>query len=136
MKVDASLHDELINVFSYDDSEKGGLVFFRENKVVAYYLDKKGERNKKYYRPDINALKEGVMLCAKEKYTEFAFIHSHPPSEMISGADIAWIRSFLYLNDLDEIKLFLVVDNSMLIYLISENRCTLIPLHIDKDEVL
>ncbi len=131
MKIDQNLYSKLLSAFAYNGREKGGLVFLLEDRIMSYFSDEAGVCTESAYRPDVSSLIEAIKSGAEKGYTEFAFIHCHPDHEPISGADLAWIRSFLRLNKLDEIKMFLVQSGKVVCYLINSCKYDIIPLSVD-----
>ncbi len=130
MEISQDLYDNLLDVFAYNGTEKGGLVFFLENRIISYFLDETGVCSGSTYRPDADSLRKGIKSGAEKGYTEFAFIHCHPEHEPISGADVAWIQSFLRLNRLEKIKMLLVQYDRIVCYLIDSQKYSEIPLVI------
>ena len=121
MEISQDLYDNLLDVFAYNGTEKGGLVFFLENRIISYFLDETGVCSGSTYRPDADSLRKGIKSGAEKGYTEFAFIH---------GADVAWIQSFLRLNRLEKIKMLLVQYDRIVCYLIDSQKYSEIPLVI------
>ena len=131
MKINRKLYCKLLSVFAYNGREKGGLVFLLENRIVSYFSDETGVCTESAYRPDVSSLRRAIKSGAEKGYTEFAFIHCHPDHEPISSADIEWLRSFLRLNKLDDIKMFLVQNDRVICYLINSCTYEIIPIFID-----
>ncbi len=130
MEISRSLFHEIISTFAYEELEKGGLVFLRGNEIVSFFLDKSGSGTERAYRPNIRALRAAIRAEAEKGRGDFAFLHSHPVSEPISGADVAYIRRFVQLNGLDAFHLFLAFRDRLCCYRIAPADVTSVPVRV------